>query len=479
MKKAVLAIAVILLAGLTGGCAQKTGVTGDAPPTLVWYLPGDKQADVATVLDAANTMLEERVGARLDLQFIDSGSFTQRMQLNMASSNAFDLCFTGYINPYAQAVQRGGLAQLDPYLKDAPALVDSVPDYAWEAAKVHGKIYAVPNVQFFAWGVHAYTFKDLADKYGLDPARIKTVYDLEPYLEQLKTNEPQMFPARFEMLEDALNAEVYKQLFSVGLVALFPEDGGVDFRVKSQTDYYKKTIADIRKWYEKGWLRPDIASVTDDSQDLNMGKYGVWFHNLKPSGLSSDSEKYGREVIAMQLQEYKLESTTPLSTMIGVGNKSKNPVLAVKTIELLNTDPAFYNLIAKGVEGKHYTTLDNGHIRYTEDSGYAPKADWKFGNQFNALLLEDMEDDVWEVSQRINDEARKTPLIGFSFDITPVQSEISQCQSVISEYKSALSGSIAPSEYYAAFESKMKEAGVETVRDEVERQYKEWAEGVN
>lgn len=69
--------------------AQKSDV-----PTLTWLVPGDKQNDMARVTEKINEMLEEKIGAHLDLQFIDTGSYTEKITMNMASGSSFDLCFT-------------------------------------------------------------------------------------------------------------------------------------------------------------------------------------------------------------------------------------------------------------------------------------------------------------------------------------------------------------------------------------------------
>ena len=479
MKK-FLSIVVLstMLVGMAGCTANKDAdsANNSEVPTLVWYNIGDKQADVKSVMEKVNQLTEDKIGAKLDLQFIDTGAYTERMQLNMASSDTFDMCFTGFVNPFAQAVARGGLLPMDEYLEGTPKLKESLPDYAWNAAKGRdGKIYAVPNMQIMAFGLHAYTFKDYADKYGLDISKVHTVDDLVPYLEKIKANEPSLMPCQYGFLEDAFAIGTDRELLLSSLIsAMFHDDGTVTFVPKAKADYYKKGLEKTHEWYQKGLLRSDIASVIDDSQDYNMAKYALWFHNNTPGNLERLKEKFGREVVAVQLAPYRIESGTPTATMTAIGRKSRYPEKAMKMIELLNTDKEIYNLVSYGIEGQHYKKLDDLHVSYIENSGYAPKEDWAFGNQFNAFLLEDMADDTWEQTRKLNDEAVDSPLLGFNIDIQSIQSEISQCQSVVGEYKGALMGTLALEDYYNEMISKLEAAGIDKIAAEVQRQYDEW-----
>lgn len=468
-----------MLAGMVGCTTNKNvnSANHQEDPTLVWYNIGDKQSDIKSVMDEVNKLTEKKIGAKLDLQFIDTGAYTERMQLNMASSDTFDMCFTGFVNPFGQAVQRGGFLPMDEYMESTPKLKEAVPDYAWNAARGRdGKIYAVPNMQIMAFGLHMYTFKEYADKYGLDITKVHSVDDLIPYLEKIKENEPSVMPCRYEFLEDALATGTKRELLLSSLIsAVFHDDGKVTMMPKAKADYYKRGIEKTHEWYQKGFLRSDIASVIDDTQDYNMGKYAVWFHNNTPGNLNRLKEKFGKEIVAVQIQPSKIESGAPTSTMTAIGRKSRYPEKAMKMIELLNTDKEVYNLIAFGVEDKHYKKLDDLHVSYIDNSGYAPKQDWSFGNQFNAYLLEGMESDTWEQTEQLNDSAENSPLLGFTIDTQNIQSEISQCQTVVGEYKGALMGTLAPEAYYEEFITKLNAAGIDKIAEEVQRQYDEWA----
>ena len=198
-------VAVAAVLGMVSGiagCGQEQTASEDGEvPTVTWIIARDKQSDMQSVLDAANEIIEPAIGAKLEIQTIDNASYNERMNMYMASSTVFDMCFTGFVNKYKTAVDRGGLLVIDDLIKnETTTLWDNIPEYMWEGAKINGKIYAVPNVQTVAAPSGVVIPKDLADKYGLDPSSIKRMGDLEPFLAAVKAIPQQLWN---ESVDDA------------------------------------------------------------------------------------------------------------------------------------------------------------------------------------------------------------------------------------------------------------------------------------
>ena len=160
--------------------------------------------------------------------------------------------------------------------------------------------------------------------------------------------------------------------------------------------------------------------------------------------------------------------------MTAVSQTSKKPVKALKLIELMNTDKELYNLIAYGIKGKHYNLSSENKVEYIENSGYAPKAAWKFGNQFNAYLEAGQDDNTWKETERLNNESEKSPILGFVLNTDPIVSEISQVETVLGEFKVLNNGAEDPDTYWDTFKKKLKAAGHDRIKTEVERQIKEF-----
>lgn len=473
MKKRVLVLTLcVLLVLVTGGCGSKESV--NETPTLTWYVHGDKQQDVASVMEEVNKITEENIGARVDLQFIDQAAYSEKMTMMMASRTDFDLCFTGYVNSYSKAIERGGLLQLDEYLEKMPELKASIPGYVWDTVNYNGGIYAVPNLQIIGYQLNMYTFKDLAEKYDLDELNIKKMEDAEPYLQKIKENEPDYYPFRANYGTMAFECADYQHQIATGVNVYFDENGKLtDISTQIEMDAYRNAVDKIHDWYKKGYIRTDIASVTDDSQDQNMCRYAVWIEKYKPGIAEEHKIKYNREVVSYPISPNILKNSAP-DAMTGISKTSKNPVKAMQLLQEVNNNKELFNLISYGIKDKHYSLDANGRVVYIDGSGYAPKAAWKFGNQFNALLLPGQPEDVWEQTAKMNDEALRSPLVGFTFNTYNVTNEISQVSTINSEYSVAGKGAENPDKYFDTMKQRMKSAGVDKIRDEVEKQYNEW-----
>ena len=464
MKKIKSIIAFMLCAGMAlpvSSCKKNN----DA---ITWLVPGEKQPDIAVVMDEANKIVKEKIGTTIDLQFVDTGAFTEKMNMNMASGRDFDICFTGWVNPYVQAVQNGGLMDITDKLDNYPELKNAIPDYAWEIAKIDGRIYAVPNIQIMAVATSLVIFKDIADKYDFDFSTVKTIDDIEPYLEMVKNGEPDIYPYRTNYGITPWYADKYEELSANIVIKKDGSSGKLE--LLRDTEEFKHGVETLHRWYKKGYIRPDVLSASDDNNDYLAGKYAVSHTMYKPGVEAELKSQTGRDVIVIPLHEPYLTKEKGTATMIGVGQNCKNSEKALEFIQLINTNEELYNLISYGIEGKHYTKNDEGKIVYTENSGYAPKAAWKFGNQFKAYIVEGQDDDIWAQTEKVNNDAKKSPLLGFVFDNTNVKSELSQVETVKSAYGVLSTGAQDPSEYIDEYNSKMDTAGQRKILEEMQKQ---------
>ena len=237
---------------------------------------------------------------------------------------------------------------------------------------------------------------------------------------------------------------------------------------------YQDALAAARKWYEKGYLRSDIdTAASHTEEDLRAGKYAAFGGRWKP-GIEQDHEKmYGKKTVFVSSGISELFGG--LDTMTAISKTSKNPEKAMQLIELVNTDKELYNIICYGIEGKHYEKLDGDYIRPIENSGYSQLACWKFGNQFNAFLLEGQEPNVWEKTRRVNDEAEEPFTRGFTLNEKPIKSNVAQCNAVMGEYKNLSYGSVSDySDKSSEYDSRLNTAGQQDIKKEIQSQFDEW-----
>ena len=226
--------------------------------------------------------------------------------------------------------------------------------------------------------------------------------------------------------------------------------------------------------------KKDLATVTDTSAERKAGKFVVETGGTYKPGVEGDlaaqiAGSKASDWSTVTFGEPYLGSNQGAGTMHAISKTSKNPERAMMLLELVNTDKELYNLLCFGIEGKHYNKTDENHVAPIENSTYNPNIDWEFGCQFNAFYKEGVKDGTWEETKRLNEEAKPSPVLGFSFDAEPVKSEIAKCQSVVQEYVPLLAtGSVDLDTYYPEFIEKLETAGSEIIVAELQSQIDEW-----
>ncbi len=161
----------------------------------------------------------------------------------------------------------------------------------------------------------------------------------------------------------------------------------------------------------------------------------------------------------------------------------KDPIPALKVLNLMYSDPNFINLIDWGIEGEHYVRVEGTEncITYPEgvnadNSGYAMAASWEFGSEMLAYVWENQGDDYHENMIKFNDSARKSKALGFVFDSTPVKTEVAALNNVLNEYRLGLeNGEMDPDVYLPKFQEALRDAGIDKVIAEKQKQLDEWA----
>ena len=468
------------------GCSKKEEAKNDEIPTLVYVVPGDPQSDEASVEAKLNEIIEPKIGAKVDIQFIDWSAWSEKTNLMFASNEYFDVA-SGYAQNIPNLVKNGSILSLSELLDtEATALRDVLDDYYWEAAKVDGEIYCVPNQQIVANNIGVCVRKDLAEKYNLDFDAVDTLMDLETFWQQVRDNEVGIYP--FDMRSaDEFTADALERDPSIAAMPKSAASGyGTtmlriyydDLKVVATPDF-RDHIYGARLAYEcgeKGYFRKDRATAVDDSADYAAGRYASYTTWYKPGIEAEVKNKTGYEYLCKMLGEAYVAEATPLSTKTIVNAYTNYPEKSIKFVELLNTDKEVYNLVSFGIEDKHYKWVDEEHIECNPDGGYFPNSSWVFGNVFNAYPQVGQDADVWEKTKALNDSAVKSPIMGLQFDTSEITLELAQCGKVQENYLvSRINRAVGnPDEYWEEYRAALKKAGIDKVIECYQKQIDEF-----
>jgi putative aldouronate transport system substrate-binding protein len=465
------------------------GTTNDslAPVELSYYYVAPPQKNQQAIEDALNVITKQKINATVKLNALDFGNYEQKMTVMIASGEKFDLAFTAsWFNNYFANAAKGAFLPIDDLMDQyAPLTKAGVPTKIWEAARVNGNIYGVINYQTMAAGQGIMVQKELADKYNFDWKSVTKQSDLEPYLEAVKNGEPDKVPLEFSTAADLFNLNMHGfdgigDTKSPGVISLVDSDLKVVNQYESEE--YKGFITMLHDWYKKGYLRKDAATVKDVSSDRKIAKYAA----VMPAGLDFDStssyDQFGKLKALTSVEWYDKLITKPIvttslasATLTAISKTSANPERAMMFIELLNSDPEVSNLLNYGIEDVNYKKVGENKIEQIKDSGYDPVVPWVFGNNMIVWQNQNETQNMTAVWDELNKTADVSPILGFTFDVEPVKSEIAQTQAVIDQYLAALSsGTADPEKVLPEFVAKLKTAGSEKIIAEKQKQLDAW-----
>lgn len=450
--------------GCSGPSQKKT--------TVKWIVPGERIDGFDLVERKINEITEKRLGIGVEFDFIpqDRG-YGNRINAKIDAGENFDLCFTGWLDSYEARVYDDKLMALDALLEYTPKLKAALQEYLWENAEINGKIYAVPNQQISASSTALVFNKELVDKYQFDLSTVHTSEDIEPFLEILKNNEPDIFPYRtnwgYGGIITADDGEYYYDL-TLETMRVVYEDG--EFSVKKMTEcrHALNAARKLHEWYERGYVRKDVAVAIDSAEELAEGKYGVWLETYKPGIVRQRKLLTGNDVYAVQIGKPFMTTGAGNGAMTGINSNSEHPLEAIKLLELVNTEPDILNLLTYGIEGINYIKKSDNVAERTDK--IFSNSTWLFGNQFIIYTDSEDDEDIWEETQRINDSARKSPLMGFRPDTAEIKTELAGCKEILGKYNVIGNGTIDPDVYWQDFDRDLDEAGSEKIKRVLEKQ---------
>jgi len=441
------------------------------PVKLVMHLGVSEQKDQAKVFEKANEIIQKKINATVDFRYHGFGTYSDQMNVIVASGEPYDIAFTSnWTNDYVQNVNKGAYAPLDDLLPQyGKSLLADVDQKYWDATKVNGKIYAVPNIQIEATSPGIWLQKDLVDKTGFKVDEMKTIKDIEPFMKAAKEQSG--------ALTWGLDASRLADLSGWSYIHDFHIPGAVnlndpDLKVFNQFESpeYADLINTNRDWYQKGYLYKDLSA--DGNSLIKAKKISwSWLGTYKPGVEAEASSGNGFEVAVKQLGQPITSSNNVRATMFAVSSTSKNPERAVMLLDLINSDKELYNLLVFGIQDVHYKKVGDNRIEPIADSGYTTDGGWAFGNTFHAYLLPGQPDDVWDQTKKLNESAKVSPLSGFIFNTEPVKVEVANCTKVWNEMHLLVeSGQLDPNVTLPKFLDKLKKAGSDKIIAEMQKQ---------
>ncbi|CAN7667883.1 ABC transporter substrate-binding protein [Paenibacillus sp. LjRoot153] len=485
--------------GASPAASASAKVDNSKEVKLVTYLLGDAPKGMPEVLKALNEKLKKDINATIDLRYIGWSDVKSKYPLVLASGEDVDMIFAADWNFYVQESTKSAFLpitedMLKTYMPKHAAKLDPS---ALKATQVNGKSYMIPTSTPDRKVSVALIRKDIREKAGL--AEIKRFSEIGPYMEAVKKNYPEMVPLNLDSQFDLPTPYQYLMQDKVGYAGA-PLDSGdplaqgtaYDYEDKSGKVYSmvedgplftaQKYAANIMKdWYDKGYINKNpYANKIRSKDNFCEGKSGVALGNtIDVASVMTACKAKGieTEVVASVNYQGHAPQNSWLNNGMAIAAGSKNSARALQALDLIMEDPAYVYLTYFGIEGKNYKVTD-GKIGLpdgvtSETNTYpADAAGFWFVNKDLFKPMGDWTNSYVTHYNKVKDYLIPVTYGSFSFNPEKVKTELANLANVSTQYANPLYIGAVKSvdDSFNTLTDKMKAAGIDKVKAEVEKQ---------
>lgn len=447
--------------------------TNDEVPTLVYWTVGGTPADdfeeaVAKISDYS----EEKIGVRVNVKLAGWGDYEQKMNTIVNSGEYFDLMFVNNTN-YIKFVNLGALENITDMVQTVtPDLYSFIPEQLWSGTQIHGNVYAVPTYKDSSLTQFYYIDDTFIQKYNIDMSSIDSMQALDPIVREVKEGEGKSFYP-IELDQGSLWNGFFNEYdgLACGLqpIGVRIDDAERKVICTLEQDDIMEDLRLLHSWYSDGIINPDANVLTETTKGHMFGNAQGWPSAVATWQINQGVEKYVVNKVFGPL--YTTNTIQGSLNAISVNSKYKEE--ALKFLELINTDSKFRDMCAFGVEGDHFEYLEDGTVKRLRDDWTWPS--YTQGTFFILSNQEGTDPNQWEEVKQQNEEAFASVCLGFALDITDIQNEIANCQTIWDKYKyDMLTGASDPDVAVPKCISELKAAGLDTVIAEAQKQIDEF-----
>lgn len=489
-------------AGTTEGTTEETTKTEESKSVMEplkevklkaylisWATP---YADNTRVMEEINKILKEKINATLEVTVDLAADAAKKIPLMLASGEDYDLMSMDG-STFATAIAAGGLMELDELLpKYMPERMEGLSKKEEASFKFDDKYYKVPGgFDWFlpqGWLIRG----DLRKKYNIP--EVKDIDGLQVYMDVLKEKEPGVIPFNtsasdvLNLKNNFVNAAGYMNVFpSLGMFYDFNSDE-VTVQYEYELEEFKDYLNKAKEFTDKGyWSKNAYASKNISNAGFKAGtSFVATGHSVSANdtAIVLKTEQPSWEVEFVRIPDYYRQKTMRAGTGV-IPKSSKNPERMLMALELLRTDPELNALLEYGIEGVHYKLSSDGKIDSLPEGSEKYPIDQlplAWGNR-NKELWKSVNgglDVVMDIQATADETTQMSKLYGFSVDKTSIVNEIAAMSEIYNTYKPIfdLGGLSDIDASLKECTEKMKLAGSDKVKEEIQRQVDEFLKKV-
>ena len=487
LKKVTRLFLSLAVASLLGGCGKQekgTQETQDSVPiirmgtiTSTWR----DETDLEEINQELGDLTEEKAGFRLELVWVDQLEF-EKYVYGLAAQQ-LDLMVMYDRDYYRSYLEKGLLLNVEPYLDQYGSHILEVLTIPKEDLyEEDGCIYGIPKPMPDINSNGIIIGTSYIQKYDMDVSEISSMEDMEGFLKVIKDNEPDVTPiVPHQSTSGIIARQPIGDILDRMLSMVYFDDETLTVRNLYETPEYEERCRLIRRWYEAGYIDPDVLTVNEGGRSMvYAGDAFCSEFVIRPDEVEYEKALYGDEITIIPFDNSPVLTTNGVwEIMWCVSSSTAYPKESIKAIDLIYSDEQLTDLLLYGVEGRDYVTLEDGSADFmpgqtVKSVRYFNQAKWLF-NRYLSKRWNGVGEDINEKMKQFNESAVVSPAYGFRLDYGEIPFDLEPLRAVIEEYDRKLGcGVLDVDRALPEFQRKLRENGSQELIAEVQRQLNQW-----
>ncbi|MNQ77195.1 Lipoprotein LipO precursor [compost metagenome] len=478
----------------TGSSAAPASTSAAATPAAAGPKPELKSLQIWQK-DDYNTYpvakyLEQATGYKVQYDMLPQDKPQDKLNILIASGEPYDAITTGgstdFKALYADYAKKGALTDLGPLIdKYGPNIKAAIAPSALEAAKIDGKLYAIPTTSLSFAGESLYIRQDWLDKVGMKAPT--TLDELTAVLKAFKEKDPGGNGDKNIPLTVKGEAPIIPNIAGAFGLANFWNDVNGKLTPRVLDPAYKDYVNYVSDLFKQGLLDKEFAANKDATakEKFSSGKAGmIMIHWADVPTVNDALIKNIPTAKAAYIPTLKgkdgkigLSATQGFDRITYIPKAYKHPEDAIKWMNA-KLEKDTFRTMAIGEENKHYTLKDGAYTPilpiFTDERNQANNFltgtdDKIYPTYWQARVRKDMRlFDAWNFMNTIQPANTKIPdPLGFAPYLPEFSKNFAQLNTMVNDYTTKLIFGAEPMTGLEAFQAKFKSSGGDASYKEV------------
>ena len=482
------------LSGLfaAGAAAETPAVIHPCRIVQPGTLPIDYEKGIAAVNEK---LLADGYDIQVEVIRIPWGEYDTKLNMMLANGDPFELIHVMQdVKNLSSLAGLGAVVSVDPYIDKYPNLKDKFTETEWLGSLYNGEHYAVPCSWRTFDNVLSYMDAriDVCKAVGYEELPVHSVDDM---IDMMKKSQDYILEETgikaynwFHQNQDTAHwlhrtYDTYPFYVenSLGLV-LARQDGTIDSFYESEE--FKKDCETYYKLYQAGLVDPDVLNK-DHSLMYEDAKLGAFLpsQTFDPYTAVSIERNTG---IQTEVDWFRMEPEKPemiytfVQNLNAISATAEDPESGLKFLDWLYSSKENHDLFHYGIEGEHFTAIGDDKMEQTlaENGEYLYYMDtWMTGYLPLMRFAADAPDRHIEYMTYKADNYVVSPIAGFIFDSSNVQTELNNLQTeIIASIYPIKVGMVPYEENIDKAIANLKAAGLDKYLEEYRTQFAAYVE---